>query len=72
MEFFIGLGVFTLCITIAVIVDKVLEKQCKHDWQVIDKSDICYSSGPDFGQPYGWWYISKCKHCGKLKSEKFK
>lgn len=72
MEYLIALVVIIVIALIARIVEIIISKQCKHEWEITKKSDIVYNSGPSFGKPYGWWYISKCKHCGKLKEDKFK
>lgn len=71
MEFLL---VFFLCVIIGIIIDKALERQCKHSWEILEKGTLNHKEGPEFGKSYAYgnWYISRCKNCGKLKSEKFK
>lgn len=67
----IVIAVFFISVIIGIIVDKALERRCQHKWEIIRKGTFNHTEGPDFGKPYGDWYISKCKECGKLKREKF-
>lgn len=72
MEFGItAVVVFFVCVIIGIIVDKALERRCQHKWEIISKGTLNHIDGPSWGKPYGDWYISKCKNCGKIKKQKF-
>ena len=58
-----------VCSSLLIIFSRAI--RCKHSWKVIKQGETLARSGPEFGEPNGYYYISQCEKCGKIKREDF-